>query len=123
MRNIIILEENIAGQILKTNSFDIHSESITIKDLIKNMVNQEVLIFNKNSRNNTMYGYNHLASDISKSKNIDAEQEYFLALDAFQKNGFFIIVDDKQVESIDEEIYISENTKISFIKITQLVGG
>ena len=45
------------------------------------------------------------------------------ALDAFQRNGFFVLVDDRQVEGLDEEIEIRLNTTISFVKLVPLVGG
>ncbi len=54
---------------------------------------------------------------------IDPEKQYYLALDAFMKNGFFLIVNDNQVDSLEEEIVLKENMEFNFIKLTPLVGG
>ena len=58
-----------------------------------------------------------------KTKSVDAEKQYYLALEAFQKNGFFIIVDDKQVNDLNEKISITSRTSATFVKLTPLVGG
>jgi len=47
----------------------------------------------------------------------------YVALDAFQKNGFFILVDNKQLEELNQEIRLTEHSKISFVKLTPLIGG
>jgi len=44
-------------------------------------------------------------------------------LDAFQKNSFFVLVDDYQVADLQEEMLVSKDTKVSFVQLTPLVGG
>jgi hypothetical protein len=34
-----------------------------------------------------------------------------------------MLVDDRQVESLDEEITLQPNTRVSFLRLTPLVGG
>ena len=45
------------------------------------------------------------------------------ALEAFEANGFFLLVNDRQVESLDQVVPIQETTTVSFVKLVQLVGG
>jgi hypothetical protein len=45
-----------------------------------------------------------------------------VALQAFERNGYFIIPGDRQVESLDEDIIIGPSTKVLFIKLVPLVG-
>ena len=47
----------------------------------------------------------------------------YQALHAFENNGFFLLVNDRQVESLDEEIWLGEGATASFLKLTPLVGG
>ena len=54
---------------------------------------------------------------------IDAEQQVYRALEAFQKNGFFVLVNDRQVESLDQEVWLGTGATASFLKLTPLVGG
>ena len=57
------------------------------------------------------------------TKQIDAEQQVYQALHAFENNGFFLLVNDRQVESLDEEIWLGEGATASFLKLMPLVGG
>jgi hypothetical protein len=54
---------------------------------------------------------------------IDWEAQRDVALDAFAANGFFVLVGDRQVESLDERIRIGLGTEVSFVKLVPLVGG
>jgi hypothetical protein len=57
------------------------------------------------------------------AKLIDAEQQTYRALEAFQNNGFFLLVNDRQAESLDEEVWLGAGATASFVKLTPLVGG
>jgi hypothetical protein len=54
----------------------------------------------------TLNGYK-----MRERKRIDAEKQVFIALDAFQKNAFFVLVNDRQAESLEEK-KVSQNTNI-----------
>lgn len=54
---------------------------------------------------------------------IDAKKQVEVAIEAFSRNGFFVLVDDKQFEHLEDEIIVEKTTSISFVKLTPLVGG
>ena len=54
---------------------------------------------------------------------IDPEKQVDLALSAFENNGFILLVDDRQVETLDEEIEFQDASVVTFLKLTPLVGG
>ena len=56
-------------------------------------------------------------------RRLDWEAQYEKALSAFARNGFFVLVGDRQVESLDEEITLKVDTEVSFVKLVALVGG
>jgi hypothetical protein len=56
-------------------------------------------------------------------REIDWKKQYETACDAFNRNGFFILVDDHQAEALDETIALRADTTVSFVKLTPLVGG
>ncbi len=56
-----------------------------------------------------------------KVVNIEAKIE--VALRAFEANGFILLVDDKQIESLDTQIELTPETVVTFLKLTPLVGG
>jgi hypothetical protein len=66
----------------------------------------------------TLHGYK-----LKEKRKVDPEKQFLIALDAFQKNGFFILIDNIQSESLDQMVVINADTKLSFVKLTPLVGG
>lgn len=60
---------------------------------------------------------------LRKPRLLDAEAQCALAVKGFGSNGFFVLVNDRQAESLDEEIIVGPDTKVSFVKLVPLVGG
>ncbi len=128
--NILIIDELLNGNI--TNQFEIEIESgtITTQDLIEKRVKQEVENYNEKL---SEY-YNGLVEPTEAEKTlngfklkrkllIDHEKQVYVALNAFQKNAFFILVDNVQIEDLNQEIKLKNYSKVSFIKLTPLIGG
>jgi hypothetical protein len=42
---------------------------------------------------------------------------------AFKRNGFVVLVDDRQVTDLDEVLEVSADTEVSFVRLVPLVGG
>ncbi|MEA5462433.1 hypothetical protein [Leptothoe sp. PORK10 BA2] len=109
---------------------DFLTEKITVRELIRSRVYQEVKDFNTQQpeyfqglvqpteTEQTLNGYK-----LRKPRQINWEEQFEKALTAFQSNGFIILVDDEQVVELDEEITITPATSVSFMKLVPLVGG
>ncbi|MFD6683110.1 hypothetical protein [Micromonospora parva] len=54
---------------------------------------------------------------------VDAEARTQVALDAFRRNGFVVLVDDRQVTALDETVRLHAGSRITFLKLVPLVGG
>jgi hypothetical protein len=54
---------------------------------------------------------------------IDWERQADVAVEAFDKQKFFVFVDGAQVEALDEEIALGADTEVRFLRLTPLVGG
>ncbi|NCN10111.1 MAG: hypothetical protein GW938_09740 [Leptospira sp.] len=127
---ILISDELINGTVSNQFNIEIEDEEITIEKLIEMRVCNEVENYNKKlpeyfqglveptESESTLNGYK-----LKKYKMIDAEKQVYLALAAFQKNSYFVLVDDIQIENLNQKIRLDINSKISFIKLTPLVGG
>lgn len=127
---ITIKDETLAGKLLNEIGITVIGERLFVKDIIAARVEAEVTLYNNqlpeyfkglvqpSETEETLNGFK-----MKNRKLIDVEQQTFVAYDAFQKNGYFILVDDNQVESLEQEVKITPNTIISFIKLTPLVGG
>ena len=46
-----------------------------------------------------------------------------VALKAFEQNAFFILADNRQLETLDDMVYLHDGLVVNFIKLTPLVGG
>ena len=123
---IEILDKTIPGDI--SNSFKIELQEITTpKEIISTRVKEEIINYKNKADSRLQSLVRPLAKEMllnkKKKKEIDVEKQIYIALEAFQKNGFFVLVDDQQVSELNQKIHLKENSSISFIKLTQLVGG
>lgn len=60
---------------------------------------------------------------VGATRRVDAERQVELALAAFERNGFLVLVGDRQIEDLDEEIELSAGVEVTFLKLVPLVGG
>jgi lipopolysaccharide export LptBFGC system permease protein LptF len=130
MVQVLIKDESPTGTILNEIEIAIQEEGCTLRDLIAARVEKEVDLYNQKipdyfnglvqptDSEQTLNGFK-----LKKRNKIDAEQQVYTALEAFLKNGFFVLVDDQQVTELDQPILINKESNISFMKLTQLVGG
>ena len=123
--NILICDELLNGTI--TNQFEIslESDSLTVRDLITKRVSIEIENYNKRlpqyfngliepkEAERTLNGYK-----LKPKQLIDVEKQVYIALDAFQKNGFFVLVDNEQLEELEQQVVLKSTSKISFVKLT-----
>ena len=127
---IAIKDETFAGTILGEIELEFASELVTIKDIIEARVLEEVRRYNDkrpeffnglvepSDAERTLNGFK-----LKNRRAVDAEKQVYIALDAFTRNAFFMLVDDRQAETLEEEVRLSKSTRISFVKLTPLVGG
>ncbi len=105
-------------------------ERVTARELLRERVRQEVEDYNTQQpeyfrglvqptdAERTLNGFK-----LTKQKQIDWQEQYAKALEAFGRNGFILLVDDRQVEDLDETILIEPDTPVTFLKLVPLVGG
>ncbi len=128
---ITIKDETFAGKVLHEVLLEFQAQSVTVKEVIEKRVATEVETYNRKAPDyfngliepteaeKTLNGYK-----LKRDKRvIDVEQQVYTALDAFQKNGFFILIDNVQAESLEQLIELRPSTVVSFVKLTPLVGG
>jgi hypothetical protein len=106
------------------------TERITVRELIRGRVYQEVQDYNlkqpeyfrglvaPSESERTLNGFR-----LKKGRAIDWRRQFDAAVAAFERRHFLILVDDRQVESLDDEITIGPGTAVSFVKLVLLVGG
>ncbi len=127
---ITVKDETFAGKVLRELNLDFKTESVTVREIISERVLQEVENYNHKlpeyfnglieptEAEKTLNGYK-----LKARKLIDGEKQVYTALDAFQRNGFFVLIDNLQAETLEQQIQLRFDTTISFVKLTPLVGG
>ena len=60
---------------------------------------------------------------MKKVRQIDWKKQFDQALAAFESSRVLVLVDEKQVDDLDQEITVGPGAVVSFLKLTPLVGG
>ena len=129
---ITVQDQTPAGKILHELFLKFSTNRISAAELIRERVRQEVEAYNNRSEAAVMRhslviptarGDIVLDPQGKKHKPVDAEAQIAIALKAFEQNGFFILADNRQLETLDETVYLHEGLIVNFIKLTPLVGG
>jgi len=126
---LIIRDENGLGNVYHEMEFSFDKVKVSIRDIITERIYQEVEKYNQQAAN---YKYSlvkpkddevRLNNPNNKKRLVNAEKQVEVALNAFNNNGFFLLVDNLQAEDLDHMVEIKPDTSVSFIKLTPLVGG
>jgi hypothetical protein len=127
---LTVTDESPTGETLLKFVLQVSAERITVRDLIRQRVRHEVEEYNRRQvdtfrglvqptdSERTLNGYR-----LKHPRVIDAATQLAKAIDAFEGNQIIVLVDDRQVESLDEEIALRPDTRVSFLRLTPLVGG
>ena len=59
----------------------------------------------------------------AKIPQIDCKTEVQKAISAFKAGSYIILVNGQQVQHLEEELTLSLNTKVTFLRLMPLVGG
>ena len=60
---------------------------------------------------------------MKNNRQVNVEKQQQAAIRAFERNGFFLLVNNQQVSELDNTILITPNTEVGFVKLVPLVGG
>lgn len=127
---LTVRDETTAGEKSGDIVLEFLTERITVRELIRSRVYQEVQDYNQRQptyfrglvqptdAEKTLNGYK-----LKKPRQIDWKEQFDLAIKAFESNRILVLVNDRQAESLDEEFVIAPGTDVVFLKLTLLVGG
>jgi hypothetical protein len=127
---VTIKDESGTGRVAASITLDGIDERITLRDLIRTRVREEVARYN--ARQGEMFAglvmpegaeATSVGFRMARPRRIDWEQQADRAVEAFGRNGFFVLVADRQVTDLDEVLQLTADSDIRFIRLVQLVGG
>lgn len=126
-----IHDETVTGAPLNELTLEFLTERIDVRELIRSRVYQEVKDYNVKLAQGAFRGLvepEKMEAELNQPhdrsrRQIDWKRQFEIALEAFGKNGFLILVNDRQAERLNEPIELRPDTRVSFVKLTPLVGG
>jgi hypothetical protein len=132
---LTIRDETASGQAFNELPLEFPTERITVRDLIRERVYEEVQDFNRKVDQQVFCGLvqptdtvrvlngNRSEYRLKSRRQLQWKSQFEKAIEAFDRNGFLVLIDHKQAESLDQEFVIGHGTQVSFVKLTMLVGG
>ncbi|WP_327649252.1 hypothetical protein [Micromonospora zamorensis] len=102
MPMITIADEATGGPSVAEWTMEIFDETVRLDELIRRRVVLEVA---------------------ESGAGVDPEERTRATLEAFGRNGFVVLVDDRQVTSLDDTVHLHAGSRVTFLKLVPLVGG
>jgi hypothetical protein len=127
---LTVHDERPSGSRIRSFRLELVSERLTVGELIERRVRREVEEYNRSTpeyfhglvqpadAEAMLNGYR-----LRQRRPLDAVQQTARALEAFERGGYFLLVGDRQLEHLDDEIVVTRETEVRFVKLYPLVGG
>lgn len=127
---LTVCDETTAGTVKRRFELEFPTERITVRELIRQRVYQEVQDYNArrpdlfqglvqpSEAELTLNGYT-----VRRGREIDWKSQFEKACEAFESNRLLVLVGDKQTNTLEEEIEIRRDVEVTFLRLVPLVGG
>jgi hypothetical protein len=104
---VTVQDESPAGRCVRAVSLPDIPAAITLRDLIRARVRAEV------ARQDL----------VPEQRRAGWREHADRAVELFGRNGFFVLIDDRQVTDLDQKLALTPHTDIRFVRLTPLAGG
>ncbi|MEU4411072.1 hypothetical protein AB0F88_41760 [Streptosporangium sp. NPDC023963] len=131
MATVTFRDETATGKPLHEFALPDLPESISARELVRLRVREEVARFNAEPSAR----FNGLVRPVDAEvelngyrtggvrRRVDWERQADIAERAFRRNGFVLLVGERQIDDLSETIDLTADPVVSFIKLVPLVGG
>ncbi|MFD9358868.1 hypothetical protein [Streptomyces sp. NPDC060031] len=120
MGSVMFVDETTGGGRTDGWEMEIAEERLVLRELIRRRIFQEVA---ESAARGSVAGKHRLVRPAAPGGRVDPEVQTALALKAFERNGFLVLVGDRQITGLDEEMDLPFGTEVTFLKLVALVGG
>jgi hypothetical protein len=110
--------------------------SLTLRDLIARVVRGEVQAFKQRQQDRKLV-HALTARDIEQGvargkvdsggrdekQEVDEETSVATALEAFEDGLYLVVVDEEEVKSLDQQVFVKDDSRVTFVRLTMLAGG
>lgn len=140
MATITIRDESTGlGHEDRVFTLEMPSESMTVRELIRERVYQEVDDYNRAAREMAeMPRFQGLVQPESheaalneplrakgprRTRELDWKKQFEVAIEAYEHSRFIVLVGEEQTTSLEQTIELSASTEVVFLRLVMLVGG
>ena len=126
--DLSIVDETTAGERRSAGAFQFDSATLTLRELIRVRVQQEVKRFNETD-SEVFRGLvqpdalERILNGARERPVLDWEKQFDKAITAFKGNGFLVLLDDQQITDLDETLHLTPQSQLTFLKLVPLMGG
>jgi hypothetical protein len=136
----MLLTDEIGGEVYSVGEVHLHKPVITVRELIGVRVDLELeghrdreaavrsrVIPGLSTRELQLNGFEKAlrpslftrrsGEPLVRDKMVEAAEQGFL------RNRFFILLDDRQAENLDDELQLDQTGQVTFLQLTPLQGG
>ncbi|MGS2645729.1 hypothetical protein [Streptosporangium sp. G12] len=132
MATVTFRDETAMGKPLHEFALPDLPESISARELVRLRVREEVARFNADPSArfdglvrpvDAEVELNGYRTGAGARRRVGWERQADIAERAFQRNGFVLLVGERQIDDLSETIDLTADPVVSFIKLVPLVGG
>ncbi|MEU4326782.1 hypothetical protein [Nonomuraea dietziae] len=130
MALVTFRDETATGRALAEFSLPDLPERISARELVRLRVREEVARYNAapSPRFHGLVKPSDAEAELNgyrmrTARKLDWEKQADAAEAAFARNGFLLLVGDRQIEDLDTQIDLTVDQVVSFVKLVPLVGG
>jgi len=120
MTRVLLWDETTAGERCAAGELSVDEGRLSLREIIRRRVIQDFARFEAESTGKPAVFRGPVGP---AGRGLGADKQYALALGAFARNGFIVLVDDRQVEDLDELLDLRTGVEVVFLKLVALVGG
>ena len=126
---LTLFDETTAGDLRTAVTLHLPAPTITARELIRARVFEEVKAYNEKLPETfaALVQPTGAVRDPDgfrmEPRKLDWHEQSRIALEAFERNGFVLLVDDRQIEELEEEIRVRPETRVTFLRLIPLMGG
>jgi hypothetical protein len=110
---------------------------LTLRELIARIVREEVVAFEERRRERALLrvlSERELEAGVERGRvvpgdgggvgqRVDAEAAVGTALQAFEDGVYFVFVDGRQHERLEEQVFLGADSTVTFVRLVPLAGG
>jgi len=121
-------DETTAGESRSVGTFQFDTTNLTLREIIRLRVQQEVERFNA-AEYEVFQGLvqpeesERILNGVRTRPVLDWQKQFAKAIAAFNGNGFLVLLDDRQLMDLDENLHLTADSKITFLRLVPLIGG